>query len=78
MKKTTKQHGRHLMMAMACTLSFFAASCSSNEDDPKPADENPEVTYKGNVAYSNGIVFNGNELGNGTQHFHLTGDVTLA
>lgn len=78
MEKTTKQHGRHLMMATACALSLFAASCSSNEDDPKPTEENPEVSYKGNVAYSKGLVFNGNELGNGAQHFHLTGDVTLA
>lgn len=38
----------------------------------------PDVTYKGNVAYSEGILFNkGTEIGNGTQNFHFTGDVTL-
>lgn len=36
------------------------------------------MTYQGNVAYSKGILFNnGTELGNGTQNFHFTGDVTL-
>ena len=78
MDKTTKRTGRRFMTAVACVLCLMAASCSSNEDAPKPQENNPEVTYKGNVAYSAGLVFNGNELGNGTQNFHLTGDVTLA
>lgn len=78
MDKTTKRTGRRFMTAVACVLCLMAASCSSNEDAPKPQGNNPEVTYKGNVAYSDGLVFNGNELGNGTQNFHLTGDVTLA
>lgn len=77
MDKTTKLSGRRFLTAAACVLSLMAASCSSNEDEPKPQENNPEVTYKGNVAYSKGLVFNGNELGNGTQNFHLTGDVTL-
>ena len=77
MDKTTKRTSRRFMTAVACVLCLMAASCSSNEDAPKPQENNPEVTYKGNVAYSDGLVFNGNELGNGTQNFHLTGDVTL-
>ena len=62
------------MLAVACAVAFCATSCSSSEDDPTPAPKDPEVTYKGNVAYSDGLVFNGTELGNGTQNFHLTGD----
>lgn len=58
--------------------SLVATGCSSDEpDQPGKPDSDPEVSYKGNVAYSDGIVFNGNELGNGTQNFHFTGDVTL-
>ena len=68
MKKTTKLSGRRFMTAMACALCLMAASCSSSEDEPKPQENDPEVTYKGNVAYSDGLVFNGNELGNGTQN----------
>ncbi len=64
------------MASAVCAMSFFAVSCKSTEDEP--VNQNPEVTYKGNVAYSSGLVFNGNELGNGTQNFHLTGNVTLA
>lgn len=78
MEKTTRHSGRLLMAAMASFLAIIATGCSSNEDNPQPEDRNPQVTYKGNVAYSDGLVFNGNELGNGTQNFHLTGDVTLA
>lgn len=77
MERTKKQTGRHIMMAMACALSLLSASCSSNNDEPTPNPVNPDVTYKGNVAYSAGIVFNGDELGNGTQNFHFTGDVKL-
>lgn len=77
MEKTTRQIGRLFMAATVCAMSMFAASCSSNDDEPDPKGNNPEVTYKGNVAYSSSLVFNGNELGNGTQNFHFTGDVTL-
>lgn len=77
MEKTTRQIGRLFMAATVCAMSMFAASCSSNDDEPAPEGNNPEVTYKGNVAYSSNLVFNGNELGNGTQNFHFTGDVTL-
>lgn len=78
MDRKTKQLARRSVTAIACTLALLTASCSSdNNEEPKPQDNNPEVSYKGNVAYSDGLVFNGNELGNGTQNFHLTGDVTL-
>ena len=77
MEKMTKQFGRLFMAGTVCAMSLFAASCSTDKDEPEPQDDNPEVTYKGNVAYSDGLVFNGNELGNGAQNFHLTGDVTL-
>lgn len=58
-------------------MNTVATSCSDDNDEPaKTAD--PEVTYQGNVAYSKGVVFaDGTQLGNGSQHFHLTGDVTL-
>ena len=65
------------MTAMACALTLLAAGCSSDGDSPAPQTTNPEVTYRGNVAYSDGLLFNGNELGNGTQNFHLMGEVTL-
>ncbi len=77
MNKMTKLFCCRFMAATLCALSVMAAGCTSDEDDPKPQKKDPEVTYKGNVAYSKGLVFNGNELGNGTQNFHLTGDVTL-
>lgn len=77
MEKSNKRRFSHVLTATACALSLLAASCSSQNDDPVPSGSNPDVTYKGNVAYSNGIVFDGNELGNGTQNFHFTGDVTL-
>ena len=65
------------ILAIGLGLTFTSCSDDDNEKDtPKPAD--PKVTYKGNVAYSKGILFNGGtELGNGTQNFHFTGDVTL-
>jgi len=57
-------------------LSMGVNSCKKDTPVTTPVD--PEVTYKGNVAYSEGILFNkGTELGNGTQNFHFTGDVTL-
>ena len=56
MERTKKQTGRHIMMAMACALSLLSASCSSNNDEPTPNPVNPDVTYKGNVAYSAGTV----------------------
>lgn len=77
MKISFMQTGKYLMAAFAIGASLAMASCSSN-DEPNPAPKDPEVSYKGNVAYSSGILFNdGKELGNGTQNFHFTGDVTL-
>ncbi len=76
MKKELKKAGRVLLMFSLLTAGSIVTSCSS--DDPAPATQDPEVEYQGNVAYSKGIVFNGGkELGNGTQNFHFTGDVTL-
>lgn len=77
MKKAFGMLSRLCFAALIGSLTLTAASCSSKDDEPTPSKENPEVIYKGNVAYSNGLVFNGNELGNGTQNFHLTGNVTL-
>lgn len=77
MERTFFRNSRRMLTAMVCVLTLTAASCSSDKEEPDPHDKNPEVTYKGNVAYSDALVFNGNELGNGTQNFHLTGDVTL-
>ncbi len=77
MRKEISRTGRLLMAALAVAGSLAVCSCKS-DDAPAPAPEEPEVTYKGNVAYSKGILFNGGtELGNGTQNFHFTGDVTL-
>lgn len=77
MEKQKSRLAARFFLALACAAALSAASCSSSEDSPTPTPKDPEVTYKGNVAYSDGLVFNGNELGNGTQNFHFTGDVTL-
>lgn len=77
MKINLMQTGKSLVAALALGAAMTMVSCSSN-DEPNSAPKDPEVTYKGNVAYSAGILFNeGKELGNGTQNFHFTGDVTL-
>ncbi len=78
MKFGLKSLEQALMIGAVLTMSAAMSSCT--KDDPKQEEEqqeNPEVTYKGNVAYSDGILFDGTDLGNGTQHFHFTGDVTL-
>ena len=76
MKKEFKTIVKCMLFSAALTM---AASCSSeNTDEPEPPKTDPEVTYQGNVAFSKGILFNeGKDLGNGTQNFHFTGDVTL-
>lgn len=62
---------------LAAGIAFV--SCSSDNDEPTQKPQDPLVEYQGNVAYSKGVLFNeGKELGNGAQHFHFTGDVTLA
>ena len=67
-----------LMLGAAMTFAGSLTSCSSDDTPDDPTPKGPEVTYKGNVAYSDGILFNnGTELGNGSQNFHFTGDVTL-
>lgn len=73
------QTGKLLMASFAVIAGLGMVSCSSDDDssDKKTFTE-PTVTYKGNVAYSDGLLFKeGTEIGNGTQHFHFTGDVTL-
>ncbi len=78
MKTELKKWGQALMMSAALVMSVTMISCSSDDEPATSEKTDPEVTYKGNVAYSNGILFNkGTELGNGTQNFHFTGDVTL-
>lgn len=71
-----KKLGQAAMICAVLTMSVTMSSCSSDNEPDGP--EEPEVTYKGNVAYSKSILFdNGTSLGNGTQHFHFTGDATL-
>lgn len=78
MKKEVKNVGRALLLCALLAAGGTLTSCSSNDDEPVVKPQDPEVEYKGNVAYSKGILFNeGKELGNGTQNFHFTGDVTL-
>ncbi|MEG1563150.1 MAG: hypothetical protein RR365_05415 [Bacteroides sp.] len=66
--------------AFLCAVALTACSDDNNE---APAGGNgdgkdPEVTYVGTDAMSAGILFkSGTQLGNGDQHFHFTGDVTL-
>ncbi|MCD8304117.1 MAG: hypothetical protein LUC86_04745 [Prevotellaceae bacterium] len=67
---------RATVVCSLLAVTMVTGSCSS-DDDVQTEQTNPEVTYKGNVAYSEGILFNGLELGNGVQNFHFTGDVTL-
>ena len=78
MEKKSLKKGTILSLFAALVMSFGSASCSSDNNPDTPEVKEPEVTYKGNVAYSNGILFNeASEIGNGAQHFHFTGDVTL-
>ena len=74
-----KFSGKLLIAAFAAAAGLAMASCSSDKNEPdSPMPKDPEVIYKGNVAYSDGILFNeGKEIGNGTQNFHFTGDVIL-
>lgn len=74
------------MCSVLLSAGLSLTACSSDDDNTpdnpggEPGQEwkDPEVTYKGNVAYSDGLLFNnGTELGNGTQHYHLTGNVAL-
>ena len=76
MKKELKKMAQALMVFTALSMSMVMGACSS-DDDSEGGPANPEVTYQGNVAFSKGILFNGKELGNGTQNFHFTGDVSL-
>lgn len=79
MKMEIKKMGWAFMLCAAIAMTNVMSSCSEDNEPGNGGNENdPEVTYKGESAYSNGILFNnGTELGNGDQHFHFTGDVTL-
>lgn len=66
------------MFCAAFVSGLTMASCSSDDDTQDSQPKDPDVTYQGNVAYSKGLLFNdGTEIGNGSQNFHFTGDVTL-
>lgn len=74
MKKELKKVGGTILLSVLLSTSVMISSCTKTEEPPT----DPEVEIKGNVAYSKGILFNeGKEIGNGIQHFHFTGDVTL-
>ena len=78
MKRQINQWAQALTFCAAFTMNTVATSCSSDNNDEPAKTQDPEVTYQGNVAYSKGVLFaDGTQLGNGAQHFHLTGDVTL-
>ena len=77
MKRQINHWAQALTICAALAMNTVATSCSDDNDEPAKT-EDPEVTYQGNVAYSKGVLFaDGTQLGNGSQHFHLTGDVTL-
>lgn len=78
MKIRFMQMSKFLMIGTVIAAVASMTSCSSDDEPGTPGPDEPEVSYKGNVAYSAGILFNnGVELGNGSQNFHFTGDVTL-
>lgn len=75
-----------MLSAILILGGMAAVSCGKDDPTPDPDPEpepeitieEPKVTYKGNVAYCDGLLFNkGAEIGNGTQNFHFTGDVKL-
>lgn len=77
MKMELRKIGWAFALCAALSMGNVMTSCSEENNEPKNT-EDPEVTYNGTAAYSNGILFeNGTVLGNGDQHFHFTGDVTL-
>lgn len=60
------------MLCSAAIMGNVLTSCSDSNESVEDT-----VRYDGTTAYSNQIIFNGNEIGNGTQEFVFTGDVTL-
>lgn len=78
MRIKNKRWGQAFLTYAALTVAMTMGACSSEDETNVTGTTEPEVTYQGNVAYSKGILFKNNtELGNGTQHFHFTGDATL-
>lgn len=78
MRIKNKRWGQAFLTYATLTVVMTMGACSSDDETNVTGTTEPEVTYQGNVAYSKGILFKNNtELGNGTQHFHFTGDATL-
>lgn len=78
MRIKNKRWGQAFLTYAALTVAMTMGACSSDDETNVTGTTEPEVTYQGNVAYSKGLLFKENtELGNGTQHFHFTGDATL-
>lgn len=78
MRIKNKRWGQAFLTYATLTVVMTMGACSSDDETNVTGTTDPEVTYQGNVAYSKGLLFKENtELGNGTQHFHFTGDVTL-
>lgn len=78
MRIKNKRWGQAFLTYATLTVVMTMGACSSEDETNVTGTTEPEVTYQGNVAYSKGILFKNNtELGNGTQHFHFTGDATL-
>lgn len=87
MKMEIKKWGWATMMCAALAMGNVLSACSDNNENGGDGDgngttgttEDPKVIYDGSTALSEGILFNkGTELGNGSQDFVFTGDVTLA
>ncbi len=79
-KKMKMEMKRFKWAALFCTALVMGNSMSSCSDnnDPETPPTDPEVTYEGTTAISNGILFeNGTQIGNGAQHFSFTGNATL-
>lgn len=84
MRIEIRKFGWTLMMCAAIAMGGLMTACSDDNNDGNGGGggdddlKDPEVTYNGSTAISKGILFNkGTELGNGTQDFSFTGDVTL-
>lgn len=72
MKTKMEKMAWSMMLCSAAIMGNVLTSCSDSNESVEDT-----VRYDGTTAYSNQIIFNGNEIGNGTQEFVFTGDVTL-
>ncbi|ADV43293.1 hypothetical protein [Bacteroides helcogenes] len=76
-----KKFGWAFTVCAAIATGSIMTACSSdnNGDNGGTTITDPVVTYNGTTAISSGILFNnGTEIGNGSQEFEFTGDVTLS